>query len=819
MASATGLFGHCRAWKRAWGRLGAPLLIALLGLFFFGRLVRQPDHVLYSDYSDFLTQHIPNKYFLVGSWRETGELPLWCPYNFGGMPFVHDAQVSAFYPAHGPLHLLPREHLGAALSWIVVLHVIAAGWAMWAYARHQGLEGVGALVAAVGYMFAGKWLLHLLCGGHYVLAPLAWLPLVLLALEEAIRRRSGVCATAAGIAFALIVLGTHPQLTLYSGAFAALWTLGNSLEAAGCLDRERRTVRQTLAVLGRWLGMGAWAAVTAALLSAVQWLPALEVARHSSRTLGVTVSSETWKGALRSLLGLVGPPVTTDSSWLWEDRAGFGLLWLAAAACAPVLVRQRRVRLHAGLALFWLLLGLGGAALLQKVPGFHLWRLPSRLLLLTALPVALLAGATVQALVAAPGPGPDTQARCRRRLLKLATLVLVPLSLYATLQFLQGREVVLGLYWAGLVLTVPVAWWLLGERRPASRLVAVAWFVLLLADLWTLAGPFVVVHPENDLFAPSTCQQFLIDRAGERGRVLDVPPVGRASANSTPLWPASAQVLGVEPVRGYNPLDVLRYKEYLQFLTDRDEPLRAVDLLFTSAVLGSFAVENPALADLLGVRYLVQPSDLPLEAVIPDAAARQAWRKVHEDPAPRTYSMVPTRIDGHDCGFQPLPPCTVYENQRALPRAFVVPEAAPLPERPLILPTLKTTDFRRRVLLEDWEPGFSSGPSKGHYRPAEVVEYLPNRVVIDVPAGEAGYLVLTDVWFPGWVCTVDGQPVRIYRANYLFRAVVLPEGSHRVVFAFAPASYSIGKAISAMAALAVLGGVVLLLVHRAVHRR
>ena len=80
----------------------------------------------------------------------------------------------------------------------------------------------GALVAAAGTMFAGKFQLHLLHAGHTILVGLAWLPLVLLLLEGAIRRGSLVWATGAGVAFALLVLGTHPQWTFYAGLFVAL---------------------------------------------------------------------------------------------------------------------------------------------------------------------------------------------------------------------------------------------------------------------------------------------------------------------------------------------------------------------------------------------------------------------------------------------------------------------------------------------------------------------------------------------------------------------------------------------------------------------
>jgi len=75
----------------------------------------------------------------------------------------------------------------------------------------------------------------------------------------------------------------------------------------------------------------------------------------------------------------------------------------------------------------------------------------------------------------------------------------------------------------------------------------------------------------------------------------------------------------------------------------------------------------------------------------------------------------------------------------------------------------------------------------------------------------AGYLVLADVWFPGWGATVDGRPATVYRANYLFRAVEVPAGRSEAVFTFDPASYRWGRLISlatlvALVAASVLGG-------------
>jgi hypothetical protein len=781
------------------------LLITALGMLFFAELIVHPTQTLYSNYSDLLTLHLPDREFLVRSWQETGELPLWCPYNFSGMPFIHDPQVSAFYPFHWPLMLLPPDAQGAALSWLVVFHVIAAGWCMYAYAFHQGLQGPGAVVAALGYMFAGKWLLHLLAAGHYNMVPLAWLPLVLLLLEQAIERGSLVRATAAGAVFALLILGAFPYVTLYAGVFVALWTLGTTVT-----DTESaRTGPPRATLVRRWLGLGMWTALAAVALGAVALLPGLELSAEASRSAGVPISREMILNGLRSLVGLVGPALSDEPNF-WENRAGLGILWLALALAAP-LAGDRRVRFQAGVCLLLVAFVLGGSMVFQSLPGFRLFRLPSRMFLVAALPVALLTGRTAQMLV--EGTAENVQGICRRVLVKTTAVVLLMIGAFTfTLNTQRGDMTVrFHPYWATLLVTIPAALWLLRKRcalgTPHSAL-ALGWIAVLGIDLVALTCPLVAVRPDAPIFEPSACVEYLAEHRGEHGRVLDFNPENNA-ANHTPLWPGLPIVEQIEAVRGFNPLDVRRYKEYLQFLTDEDQPLEAIDGMFTGPILGTFPIKNQSVADLLGIRYLVQPSDLPLEATVQDPAGRECWNLVLEDPAPVTFNFISVQPGGRDAGVQPLPPYRVYENRHVLPRAFIVPEAVPLPDRAEVLAALKTTDFRQRVFLEDFEGPVVPAAPGGSFRQVHIQEYRPNRVVLDSPDGEAGFLVLTDVWFPGWTCTVDGRPARLYRANFLFRALELPAGPHRVVFVFAPQSYELGKAVS-IGALMGLAALVLL---------
>ncbi len=759
-------------------RLLPPLVLAALTLIFFADLVLRPGQVLYSDTSDLLAEHVPAKRFLVRSWRETGELPLWCPYTFAGSPFVHDPQVGAFYPPHALLFLLPEERVGAALSWLVVLHLFLGGCGAYAYARRRGLATLPALVAGCGFLFAGKWLLHLLAAGHTITAGLAWLPWLLLALESALRRRSLTRATVAGVLLALMILGTQPQWTFYAGLFVVLWTLP--------LGTDRKTWT-------RWIGHGAWAAVVALALAAVQLLPTLEAAAQSTRGGGVP-TDDVLPGGLRTLLFFVGPALTTTPTCLtWEDRGGFGLLWVVAAALAPLL-RRGRVRYEAGVCLALVLFALGGAILFQRLPGFNLFRQPARMLLVVAFPVAYFAGVTTQTLFVDASPAPEMWDRCRRVLTRLTAAVVILSGGFALRLALTGETPRPHAYWASLALTVPATFFLLRGR--ARRGAAVAWSLVLLTDLWALGLPLVGVRPEEEVYPRSACVAALGRPRPGAFRVLDRD--APATSAGTPLGGGAPVALldGLEAVRGYNPLDNRRVKEYLLLMGGEDRALRPFKDPLAFPVIENFPVVHKPLLDLLGVRYVLQPTELP-------RLPGDGWRAVHEDPSPAGYDF----IDG---GVRPLPPYTLWENADALPRAFVVPEASPLPDGPARAEALTTTDFRRRVLVEDCcGDEVTTGDD---FRPAKVTRYTPNRVV--VAADGPGWLVLADVWYPGWRCAVDGRSAPLYRADFLFRATPLPAGAHTIAFTFEPDSYYRGRIVS----LATLGALLFGLAVRGVSR-
>jgi hypothetical protein len=153
----------------------------------------------------------------------------------------------------------------------------------------------------------------------------------------------------------------------------------------------------------------------------------------------------------------------------------------------------------------------------------------------------------------------------------------------------------------------------------------------------------------------------------------------------------------------------------------------------------------------------------------------------------------------------------VYQNDRAFPRAYVVPEGvirARNDDSALARLTSRPFDAVRQVTLEEGPidrlpPEVLTRPRIGQpldpaaLPPAATVTDLSSdRIRVETPDGPGGFLVLTDLYHRGWRARVDGQPTPVYLANFLFRGVYLPPGPHVVDFTFEPLSLRLGLAIS-----------------------
>ncbi len=114
----------------------------------------------------------------------------------------------------------------------------------------------------------------------------------------------------------------------------------------------------------------------------------------------------------------------------------------------------------------------------------------------------------------------------------------------------------------------------------------------------------------------------------------------------------------------------------------------------------------------------------------------------------------------------------------ALPRAWIV-DAAEVAPRPL--ERLAQID-PRQVAVVDRDVGLPATASSGSTGSVTITRRDPDDVALAVHADRDGLVVLADRFSYGWTATVDDVPADIARADFVFRGVRVPAGTHRVDF-------------------------------------
>ncbi|NLE99481.1 MAG: hypothetical protein GX601_00740, partial [Anaerolineales bacterium] len=376
----------------------------------------------------------------------SGRLPLWNPYLFAGAPFLANSQAGVLYPPNWLLWATLPPHVSIHVS--ILLHLGLAGWMAWLWARRSlHLRRGAAWVTGVSYALGG----YLVAQVEHVnqLQGLAWLPLVLLLVDLAVRaphaarRQRTLALIGLTLVIALILLAGHTQTAFISMGAAAAYGLGPSLWAGlrSLGTRLRYSARRHAHPAGQSTPSSPWsgrrfvldaarlaaALALGVLLAAAQLLPTLELSRQSMRAGGlpfrerVSFSLSPFYLARALLPGYDEPVPPTHI----EHVAYIGIAGLVCAVTAVLVYRQPRTRTRPRdehsemtgpeegireplqgtylLVALGLFLALGGynplyLLLARYVPGFAHFRVPARWLALYALGAAGLAGLGVQAI-------------------------------------------------------------------------------------------------------------------------------------------------------------------------------------------------------------------------------------------------------------------------------------------------------------------------------------------------------------------------------------------------------------------------------------
>ena len=113
------------------------------------------------------------------------------------------------------------------------------------------------------------------------------------------------------------------------------------------------------------------------------------------------------------------------------------------------------------------------------------------------------------------------------------------------------------------------------------------------------------------------------------------------------------------------------------------------------------------------------------------------------------------------------------------------------------LETMANTDLRHTAIADKkFEQTLGSSTRQDTLSLASITSYEPNHLTYDVSTGKGGVVVFSEIYYPGWTATIDGQPAELGRVDYVLRALNVPAGNHKVELAFHPASVSATESIA-----------------------
>ena len=667
-----------------------------------------------------------------------GELPLWIPQIYCGMPLLAASQVTPFYPLDLIL-MLTRMPLNMVFNWDILIHLLTAQLFSYLFFRRL-------LSSRMAAVFGSMWfwnvffLNSITTGDALNIRAMLLVPVVFYFVEAGLAED----ARQRDFLFGALALGMQVLCGGLQNTFYTMAAVG-----AYAVFRLACRARQGEEVLRPALGFAAMVVVGMSI-SAVQLLPAWEFGRLSVRSAQVEWFRY-WAIEPYQLIGWFIP--------MFEGRGAehgyFGLAPIVLCAYSLLLWKSPRKYFFLILGALAIIYSFGGntsiSSFLGGLPIVRGFRGPFRGAIFFNFSVFVLAAGMLDALLSR-----DEEKNYRRAWLSFSGATMVLLGVFVAAAFAAGKydgfdTAVAGASAVFLMLSISCVFALVyfKSTRIFASTVLLAAFVI---DLGLQSGSTYSPASASEAFAEDWSVEFLKEEQADgefRIAVYDT-----AHINYFGLF-------GFESANGHHPFPTTRHSKFLPLL------------------------KLPKIASLAGVKYYIVytkneqglPNDPPVES--DDAVV-----------------------------FNKLPGAP-------LPRAFLVQSSE-------ILPGEDVPDRMRQYGFDPWNevilekgPALVSPPEEvAGNSSANVVSRRSNAVVVETESDANSILVLAESYYPGWTAYIDGERADLMRANYVFRAVIVPAGKHEVAFRFRPLSFVLGMVFSCVGALGWLGWALALCVIR-----
>lgn len=769
-------------------RLCFVLIILFLTLLFFWKIAIHSDQMIYPakdiiNYFSFLRGYFAN------SLKQYGEFPLWNPYVFSGYPFIGNPQSGIFYPINILFIIFPTN---LVFGYVFVLDIFLIGLFAYLFCRAIHLDKYSSLVSAIIFMFSGTLIGRIYAGHLPNVDAVVWFPLTLLFYELAIEKKNLIYGVLAGISLALQFLTGHIQFAAYGLVGSVLYFILRSISQI----REEQSTRG----MGKPLLILAISFILCFSLSAVQLLPSIEFSGFSNRTGGVSYEfASQYSLPPYHLITFIAPEFfgnPIDGSYVgrsnfWELCGYMGVLPLILCLIGVLFKKNRYTIIFSIFVLFTLLFSFGKyspffSIFYYYIPGFNMFRVPATFLYIYSFSIAILCGFGSSFLIGEISEKNKNKLKlliiisaiisiliaittffvyynkeyfislgkaiASERYSRLSSLLSHPLSYYhelvdSVLLNMIKSIIILILFFISSIGVIFIRI----KKKIKLKNLKLLIILLILLDLWFFGMKYIdTKNPEEIFKAPELINVIKNDAMRYDGKYRILSLSGASFNQYLTL------IHDIEIATGYDPSYLRDYQEFL-WLIGNHSALRY------GTSINIYDISNPNPIRLLNIRYIVTNQKL----------------------SDREYKEIYAQNNTF-----------VYRVNNTLPRAFIIPNASVITSRDEMLNILKTRDFnpRKTVLLEK----IPNVPliNNGIFKKADITEYTPNKISMDINTSASGFLVLSEIWYPGWRAYVDGKETEIYKANYILRSIYLKDGKHKVLFVYDPISYKIGKLVS-----------------------
>lgn len=657
-------------------------------------------------------------------------LPLWNPYVFSGTPYIGNPQAQVFCP-----FLWPFLINGSPLffGWVCMLEVFLIGLFTFFFARSINLSKYASFLAALTFMFSGTIILRVYAGHLAILETLVWFPLILLFFERSFTHNRTVNAAFAGIVMALMLFGGNFQVALYGMVVCGLYLIIRTFLFPATSGLREKLIHVTV--------VGLICIGLCAVLASIQILPTWEFSQLSNRASDVSYSFSTTLSlppenlAALILPDLIGTPFAQVTEThinppvrVWEWAFYCGILTLILAATTILFRPSRYVWIFVFLALFSLLFSFGDyfplySLFFDYVPGFSTFRIPARMLFIFTFSLAILAGCGADTIF-------ESRTSDRRSFLSIVTSQTV-------------RRIIVCLAAAtGILLPVLFITGVIGQDYYLPAIIGWISFVALFC-----IAPWLLDTTSSSQSRTNFVKILIVSILIADLFVFGMRFIDTRSPSEVFREPGYIPVIVNESdayFRVYDETEFLNRNQYIAYqnnlyLVSGYDPvyLKKYQTYFSRSqeinYSGSFLwMQGAVITDFdilrsLNVRYIITNRHYDRDFNVPGLQC------VYANDSVRVYRLNVTA-----------------------PRAYAIPAAEFSNKTPISL------------------------------RPARIDHYSPNTIVVNVTTTGQEFLILSEIWYPGWTARDNGRVITVERYQDIFRAVHLDPGEHRVTFSYFP---------------------------------